>query len=117
MEDGPDADLGWCGGKGEGGGAQVEGDLGGQDGHDHFQDEVEGGDAGEQAGQQEQAACNFSEGDKMCCELREGEAQFGKPAYALVGIDKFEEAFPEEYAAGHEADPGNCRPAVYRRMK
>ena len=41
----------------------------------------------------------------MCGELRQGETQFGKTADALIGINEFEQAFPEKDAAGEQPDP------------
>ena len=100
MEDGPESRLGRRRGQGERGGAEKQRDLGAQDGYDHLRDKIQCGDPGEQTQQQEQTAKDLRYRHEMRRELGEGKSQFGEPAYALVGVNEFQQPFPKKDAAG-----------------
>jgi hypothetical protein len=105
VQDGPETGLWRRGRKGQGRSPQVNGDLGAEDGHDHFPDKPQGGDPGEKPCEQEQTADDLGGGDKMGGQFGQRETQFCKAAYSLIGVDKFQDAFPEKDSAGQEADP------------
>jgi hypothetical protein len=105
MQDGPEAGFGQCGGEGQGGSAEKHRDLGGKDGDGHFHDKPKGGDPGKKPRKQEKAADDLGGGDKMGGQFGQRETQFYKTAYSLIGVDKLQDAFPEEDSAGQEADP------------
>lgn len=56
VQDGPKSGFRQCGWKRERTSSQQDADLGGQDGYDHFRDEVKRRDPGEQSEKQEEAA-------------------------------------------------------------
>lgn len=105
MQDGPETCLWQCGREGQGRSAEEHRDLGGKDGYDHLPDKPKGGDPGEQPCKQEEPSYDLGSGDDMGRQFGQRETQFCKSASSLVGIDKFQDTFPEEDSAGHEADP------------
>ena len=105
VQDGPETGFWQRGREGQGRSPQKHRDLGGQDGDGHFQDKPKGGDPGKKPCEQEKAADDLGGGHKMGSQLRQRETQFCKTAYALIGVDKLQDTFPEEDSACHEADP------------
>ena len=100
MQNGPETRFWQRRGQRKRRGAQIQRDLGAQDGDDHFRDKIEGGDPGEQTQQQEQAAEDLRHCHEMCREFGPGKTQFGEAAYTLVRVYEFQQSFPKEDAAG-----------------
>lgn len=104
MQDGPETGLWQCRGEGQGRSAEENRDLGGKDGHDHFPDKPKGRYPGKKSRKQEQPPDYLGSGDEMGGQFGQRKTQFCKTAHPLVGIDKFQDTFPEKDSACHEAD-------------
>jgi len=116
MQHGPETRFGWRRRQGERRGAEIDRDLGAEDGDDHLCDKIKRRDAGEQPEQQQQAAEDLRYRDEMCREPGQGKTQRAEPAYALVGINEFQQPFPKKDTAGDQADPKDGAGAEYGRV-
>lgn len=115
VQDGPHTCFGRGGWKRKWAGTEIQRDLGTEDGNDHLEDKIEGGQAGEQTEQEQETAEDLADCDEMGCGFRNREPEFGKPTHSLIGIDEFEYAFPKEYGACHPSNDQNVGWAGDRR--
>jgi len=104
MQDGPDPDLWRSRRKRKRRRSEVQSDFGREHRHDHFDDERNRNEPGQKAGYQEQATGDLEDRNKVRGRPRRRNADLREPADSLVHVHELQNSFPEEHAAGHQAD-------------
>src|SRR5262245_1766497 len=69
--------------------SQINGDFRGQNGHDHFEDERDSDETGEETEDEKKPSHNFQPCDEMGHELGRRNPDLGESANSLVGVDEF----------------------------